>query len=138
MAEKNVTSGEVDTTVDKLHSVGKEVEEIRGVLFELRRENDSLKTELAKCKEEATEQRRMAEEAKYEAALARERAEDLEQYGRRNNVRIIGVPETDKETVEQCQVCNLTFGVAGDAGTNRWKLCAPACLFCDGSDLFST
>nr|KAG5708756.1 hypothetical protein BaRGS_031910 [Batillaria attramentaria] len=89
--------------VDKLDSVGKEVEEIRGVLFELRRENDSLKTELAKCKVEATEQRRMAEEAKYEAALARERAEDLEQYGRRNNVRVFGVPETDKETAEQCE-----------------------------------
>ncbi|KAK7484723.1 hypothetical protein BaRGS_00024008 [Batillaria attramentaria] len=47
--------------------------------------------------------KRVADEAKYEAGVARAQAGDLEQYGRRYNVRVFGVKEDDDETVQQCE-----------------------------------
>nr|KAG5691579.1 hypothetical protein BaRGS_020954 [Batillaria attramentaria] len=42
-------------------------------------------------------------ESKFLADLAEKRSNELEQYGRRNNVRVFGVPEPEKETIEQCE-----------------------------------
>nr|KAG5693511.1 hypothetical protein BaRGS_006213 [Batillaria attramentaria] len=96
--------GVVISSLQKIDSkLDKEVEEIKGVLFELRQENDTLKKELAECKSEAEKMRTIAEEAKAVAAAAKKDSEELEQYGRRNNVRMFGVPESDDETVEACE-----------------------------------
>nr|KAG5693659.1 hypothetical protein BaRGS_017389 [Batillaria attramentaria] len=76
---------------------------MKGVLFELRQENDSLKQQLAECKSEVLEMKRIAEEAKAVANATRKSNEELEQYGRRNNVRMYGVAEPDDETPEACE-----------------------------------
>lgn len=87
----------------KQDRVLREMEELKGLFFDLQQENASLKADITKCREEAEELRRVSEEAKHEAAVARQRTEDLEQYGRRYNVRIFGLEEGEGETGQQCE-----------------------------------
>nr|KAG5691870.1 hypothetical protein BaRGS_033474 [Batillaria attramentaria] len=75
----------------------------RGRMYQVEQENTSLKEELAQCRKEMEDAKRVADEAKYEAGVARAQAGDLEQYGRRYNVRVFGVKEDDDETVQQCE-----------------------------------
>ena len=75
-------------------------EEMKGEIFELKTENSSLKQELTTTREKASkaEERAQALETKVFAVEAK--INDLEQRGRRNNIRIFGVPEKKNETVE--------------------------------------
>nr|KAG5695627.1 hypothetical protein BaRGS_029117 [Batillaria attramentaria] len=79
------------------------VEEMRGQIFELRQENDQLKKDIAACKKEETELVRIASEAKERSALADRKVNDLEQYTRRNNIRVFGIVEEGRETREKCE-----------------------------------
>nr|KAG5708209.1 hypothetical protein BaRGS_021143 [Batillaria attramentaria] len=75
----------------------------RGRMYQVEQENTSLKEELAHCRKGMEDAKRVADEAKYEAGVARAQAGDLEQYGRRYNVRVFGVKEDDDETAQQCE-----------------------------------
>nr|KAG5688554.1 hypothetical protein BaRGS_010189 [Batillaria attramentaria] len=43
------------------------------------------------------------ERPKFEAGVAHTRSDDVEQYTRRNNIRIFGIAESDKENVRDCE-----------------------------------
>ena len=88
-----------------LKTVKREVEVMSGVIHELKVENEELRRDLTKCKNDLEETKDRVTEAKKEAEVARKRAEDLEQYGRRQNVRIYGIPEREgeRETSEQIE-----------------------------------
>nr|KAG5711174.1 hypothetical protein BaRGS_004818 [Batillaria attramentaria] len=45
----------------------------------------------------------MVIEAKTQASVAERRVNDLEQYGMRNNVRVLGVPEAEGENAAECE-----------------------------------
>ncbi|KAK7499843.1 hypothetical protein BaRGS_00008934 [Batillaria attramentaria] len=79
------------------------MDKMNGEIFELRQERDKLKKDIADSKRMEEELKRIATEAKLEASLAHRRTSDLEQYTRRNNIRVFGVEETDKETPADCE-----------------------------------
>ncbi|KAK7465977.1 hypothetical protein BaRGS_00037464 [Batillaria attramentaria] len=79
------------------------VEEMRGEIFGLRQENDALKQELVCVKRNEEKLKDDLSEAKQSATVARKRVNDLEQYTRRNNVRVFGVREADNETTTDCE-----------------------------------
>lgn len=69
------------------------MEEMRGSMFELRQENDKLKKEIDLCRNREEVLKEEVKEAQYAASLALEQVNKVEQYTRRNNLRIFGVPE---------------------------------------------
>lgn len=79
------------------------VDQMSGEISELRRENDELKRDLEIAKETAENLQREVSEAKFQAALADRKVNDLEQYGRRNNVRVFGILEDGGETSADCE-----------------------------------
>ncbi|KAK7473444.1 hypothetical protein BaRGS_00035320 [Batillaria attramentaria] len=93
----------LDQVLGRLNRMCDEMDDIRGRMYQVEQENTSLKEELAQCRKEMEDAKRVADEAKYEAGVARAQAGDLEQYGRRYNVRVFGVKEDDDETVQQCE-----------------------------------
>ena len=100
LKEIRAMSQNMDKKIDQLD---KEVEEMNGKMFELCQENNQLKKEIASLKKREESLSRIASEAKHQASLADRRVNELEQYTRRNNVRVFGVPEEDKETADQCE-----------------------------------
>lgn len=78
-------------------------ERLSSDMFELKQENDTLKKDIAECKKREDELKREVSEAKYLAKTAHKYYCDLEQYGRRNNVRVFGIPESGQETIAQCE-----------------------------------
>nr|KAG5701455.1 hypothetical protein BaRGS_032787 [Batillaria attramentaria] len=66
-------------------------------------ENAALKRDIERYKAEADEAKQTADEAKLRATLADQKADEVAQYTRRNNVRIFGVPESESESVEECE-----------------------------------
>nr|KAG5694530.1 hypothetical protein BaRGS_030405 [Batillaria attramentaria] len=94
-----------------------EMEKVQGSIFELRQENAALKREIERYKAEADEAKQTADEAKLRATLADQKADEVAQYTRRNNVRIFGVPESENESVEECEakileIFNKKLGVS--------------------------
>lgn len=88
---------------DQLSALNTTVQELRGEIFDLRQENDRLKKELELCRKREDRMEEVIKEAKFQAAVADSRVNDLEQYTRRNNVRVLGVPESAEESVEVCE-----------------------------------
>ncbi|KAK7479612.1 hypothetical protein BaRGS_00029161, partial [Batillaria attramentaria] len=86
---------------EQLAKVNVSVEELRGEIFEVKQENSVLRKDLEKCQKNLQRAEEVAAEAKTLAAIAERRVNDLEQYGRRNNVRILGVPESKGEDCEK-------------------------------------
>nr|KAG5701052.1 hypothetical protein BaRGS_008773 [Batillaria attramentaria] len=80
-----------------------ELERVNGTVFELRKENETLSSELAGCKKRMETMETEVREAKFEAGVAHTRSDDVEQYTRRNNIRIFGIAESDKENVRDCE-----------------------------------
>jgi hypothetical protein len=78
---------------DTLDSMSKVVEEFRAALFDLKVDNDKMKEELEKSKKREQALSEELTEAKFSASLALHKVNELEQYTRRNNVRIFGVSE---------------------------------------------
>lgn len=87
----------------KLDQLDRKMEEMSGKIFELYEENDQLKKEIVALKKREESLERVASEAKHQASLADRRVNELEQYTRRNNIRVFGVPDEDKETADQCE-----------------------------------
>nr|KAG5705097.1 hypothetical protein BaRGS_018827 [Batillaria attramentaria] len=91
---------EMDEIRDELAGMRTELERVNGTVFELRKENETLSAELAGCKKRMETE---VKEAKFEAGVAHARSDDVEQYTRRNNIRIFGIAESDKENVRDCE-----------------------------------
>ncbi|KAK7497605.1 hypothetical protein BaRGS_00011245 [Batillaria attramentaria] len=87
----------------QLDKVCTTVEELKGEIFELKEDNSALRSELEKCKQKLERAEEMVIEAKTQASVAERRVNDLEQYGRRNNVRVLGVPEAEGENAADCE-----------------------------------
>nr|KAG5694729.1 hypothetical protein BaRGS_031545 [Batillaria attramentaria]KAG5695738.1 hypothetical protein BaRGS_004483 [Batillaria attramentaria] len=105
------------SVVDKLEKMTTEMEKVQGSIFELRQENAALKRDIERYKAEADEAKQTADEAKLRATLADQKADEVAQYTRRNNVRIFGVPESESESVEECEakileIFNKKLGVS--------------------------
>lgn len=79
------------------------LEELKGEVFELKKENTELKKDIEKSKKREVALIRQVTEAKHQAKLAYQNVCELEQYGRRNNVRFFGVPESDRESPSACE-----------------------------------
>nr|KAG5694837.1 hypothetical protein BaRGS_019214 [Batillaria attramentaria] len=88
---------------EKIDTIKREVDEVKGVVFELREENETLKRELSGRQKVIDELKDQCQEAKHEAAVARKKGEALEQYTRRNDVRIFGMSEEERETAATCE-----------------------------------
>ena len=87
----------------QLNLVTSTMEELKGEIFQIREENDKLKSDLSRCQKQCEELESTTKEAKHSASVAVKKVNDLEQYGRRNNIRILGVHEPENETAEQCE-----------------------------------
>lgn len=71
--------------------------------FQTKKRKRHHKKELEKTRTENYELKRVVQEAKLQATTAENRSDDLEQYPKHNNIKIVGVSETDKETPDMCQ-----------------------------------
>lgn len=88
-------------TIEKDMSV---VRELQGQVFELQKENAKLRKDLDDSVKKQTVLEQQVQEARFLAETAYKNANDAEQYGRRNNIRVYGVPEPEGETSLQCEL----------------------------------
>ena len=86
----------------KLDSLNYAVNELTGTVFELKNEkNARMKTEIERLRKIEEEANRKLKEVQYQAALADQRSDAVEQYTRLTNVRFFNIEETEKwETAE--------------------------------------
>lgn len=88
-----------------LKSVSHRIDILEGKLFEKEEENDKLKKEITGLNKEIesqkTENTKLSEQIEKNNETAEGKINDLEQYGRRNNVRMNGVAEVGEETPER-------------------------------------
>lgn len=80
-----------------LKSVSHRIDILEGKLFEKDQENESLKREIHDLNKsldyQKTENEKLVDQIQKVNEAAEEKINDLEQYGRRNNLRITGIPE---------------------------------------------
>ena len=62
-------------------------------MFDLKRGNNKLSAELDRCRKKEEDMQTKIKEAMFNAKLAADRADRNEQYSRRNNVKLLDVPE---------------------------------------------
>lgn len=88
-----------------LKSVSHRIDILEGKLFEKEEENDRLRNAIAGLNKEIDAQKsenlKLLEQLERNSVAADERINDLEQYGRRNNIRINGIPEVGEESPER-------------------------------------
>ena len=110
-ADDKITLGDVMGKLcdmeKKLTQVNTVLEELKSQLFDLKQENEKTKQDLRMCQEECEKLKADAGEAKHMAEIATKAANDLEQYGRRNNIRIYGLVEPERESADQCEEAAL-------------------------------
>ena len=66
---------------------------MRATILTMQNDNDSLRKEVDAANKREQELKEQITEVRYVANLAERRTNDLDQYIRRNNIRIFGVPE---------------------------------------------
>ena len=129
-----------------LNSVSHRIELLEGTIFEKNEENDKLKEEIEKLntnlENQKTENEKLVDEIKKVNDMAEDKINDLEQYGRRNNLRINGIPERGDvdETAEMTtrkvaetlngvildlNLARCDFDIAHRLGSKRWGGCRP-------------
>ena len=107
-----------------LHSVSHRIDILEGKLFEKEKENDSLKKTISKLQTEIDNRKTEIEDQKAEnsklqaqieksAETANGKINDLEQYGRRNNLKISGLPESEGD-----ETAEMTTGIVIDKLNN--------------------
>ena len=77
----------------KLDCLSETVERLQGEVFDLKQENTRLSAELDRCRKKEEDMQTQIKEAMFNAKLAAERADRNGQYSRRNNVKLLYVPE---------------------------------------------
>ena len=89
---------------DFLKSVNHRLEILENRLFEREKENDKLKDKIKNLEKKITDQedenQQLKRDIETSETVAKEKLNDLEQYGRRNSIRIVGINEDDDETAE--------------------------------------
>ena len=107
-----------------LHSVSHRIDILEDKLFEKDKENDSLKKTISKLQTEIDNRKTEIEDQKAEnsklqaqieksAETANGKINDLEQYGRRNNLKISGLPESEGD-----ETAEMTTGIVIDKLNN--------------------
>ena len=96
-------SGDVHANGKNIERLSGEVEKLCATVLLLQLENDKMRKELDKRKQNEETLRAELESVKRRAELADERSNFVEQYGRNYNIRIFNVAEPDNETPEQCE-----------------------------------
>ena len=85
----------------KLDSLNSTVNELTGTVLELKNENACMKKEIERLRKIEEEANRKLKEVLYQAALADQRSDAVEQYTRLTNLRFFNMAETEKwETAE--------------------------------------
>ena len=90
-----------------LNSVTHRIELLEGTIFEKNQENDNLKKEINNLNKDLENQKaeneKLVDQIKKVNDTAEDRINELEQYGRQNNLRINGIPEDEDvdETAER-------------------------------------
>jgi hypothetical protein len=82
------------TNGDEIAKLSRSIEEMQATILSLQIENDSLRKEIEGAKKREEGLHEQVTEAKYAAGVAVRRSNDLDQYVRRNNCRVYGMPET--------------------------------------------
>jgi len=113
MTESSVSNEKLDQILEEvaqLQSVPKLIgelkntlEQLRGELFDLSKKCGHLERDLELEKKKNATLEQQAKEAKYQATLALAKADDIEQYNRRSNIRIINLPDSSQhESHHEC------------------------------------
>ena len=79
------------------------LERFEARMFDAERRADMLEFELKKRQEECVAKEEKIDNLSRQVTELREKADDHEQYQRRSNIRISGLPEKDRETIEECE-----------------------------------
>lgn len=82
---------------EAIDSLTATISEMRATIFTLQNDNDTLKKEVEEGKKRERELKDQVTEVKYVACLAERRTNDLDQYIRRNNLRIYGISEAGEK-----------------------------------------
>ena len=101
---ERVLERKIDLVLSKLDAQKEELERVQGQMHDMRVEWERMRADVEKYKKEAERAKEQAQEAKEVAALALKQVDDLEQYTRRNNIRVFGVVEQVGETDVDCEV----------------------------------
>ena len=74
-------------------------------MFDLKQENSKHSAELDRCRKKEEDMQTQIKEAMFNAKLAAEHVDRNEQYSRRNNVKLLYVPEAagSFESAEECE-----------------------------------
>ena len=76
-----------------ISSLATVISEMRATILTMQNDNDSLRKEVDAANKREQELKEQITEVRYVANLAERRTNDLDQYIRRNNIRIFGIPE---------------------------------------------
>ena len=91
---------------EELSKINDRVDMLEGQLHETLQINDNLKSDLASIKEELASEREEKSMMKISVETALQKANDNEQYGRLEGIRVHGVAETEGEDCKQ-KVCAI-------------------------------
>jgi hypothetical protein len=108
-SDKPVT---LDDVMRQVRENGRFLEEIRGVIHDLQVENTELKKVVKELKDREADLMSQVTEAKQAAKVALSLANEADQYNRRSNLRIYGIPEKPGE--QQKDVEDLVLKVCAD------------------------
>ena len=78
----------------KLDSLNSAVNELTGTVFELKNENACMKKEIERLRKIEEEANRKLKEVQYQAALAHQRSDAVEQYTRLSNLHFFNIEES--------------------------------------------
>ena len=88
----------MNSTLDSLNSA---VNELAGTVLEAKNENECMKKEIERLRKIEVEANRKLKQVQYQAALADQRSDAVEQYARLTNLCFFNMAETEKwETAE--------------------------------------
>jgi hypothetical protein len=90
----------------EISKLAQTVDELRSALFTVQVENDELKKSVENMRKEQENLQEQLTEARYLAEIADRRAEELDAYSRRNNLRVYGIKEESEKDCEE-KVLNI-------------------------------
>jgi len=94
---------ELKAVPQNLDEIKEVIQQLRGEVLDLSHKCRKMEEELKHQKSHAQSQFNRAEEAISKAKLAWAKVDDLEQYSRRANIRILNLPDEARETHYQCR-----------------------------------
>ena len=92
-------------TQDSTQRLLEELEIVKGQLFDINKENDSLKKEVESLKNENSTLVEEISGLRQRETITYNKINDIEQYSRRNNIRILGLKDSKAETYTDTGKC---------------------------------